>query len=190
MLEFDLILLKPSDVKDEWQEWFDSEHTQYYTRGGRRIELQELRDSIQKGIDTGETFTFGILDKGNQKIIGTAKLGPIDKVHGLADLAVLIGDKKYLGKGLASQLIKLASDFAFEKHSVRKLHSGILEHNVPSIKAYTKAGWIVEAVLSKHYNNNGTLQDWLIISKFNPRFHSNEVSTTHQVSLDSYFSSK
>ena len=190
MLEFDLVLLKPSDVKDEWQKWFDSEHTPYYTRGGRRIELEELRRSIQNGIDAGDTFTYGIKDLRSEKIIGTAKLGPIDEVHGLADLAVLIGDKDYLGKGLATRLIKTASELAFERHSVRKLHSGILEHNVPSIKAYTRAGWIVEGILSKHYINNGKLQDWLIISKFNPLFHPTDVPKTHQVSLDSYFSSK
>jgi ribosomal-protein-alanine N-acetyltransferase len=190
MLDFKFILLNPSDVQDEWQKWFDSDHTQFYTRGGRRIALEELRNSIQHGLETGDSFTYGILEEAPQKIIGTVKLGPIDRTHGLADLAVLIGDKDYLGRGLASQLIYEASNLAFVKHSVRKLHSGILEHNVPSIKAYTRAGWIVEGILSKHYNNNGTWQDWLMISKFNPQIHPSDVPETHQISLESYFKSK
>lgn len=165
---FELVPLRPDDVLDEWQDWFDSDHTRYYTRSGRKLTVSELRDSIAQGSISGNLFTLGILDLSAKRYIGTAKIGPLDSIHGLADLSVLIGDQAYLGRGLAAELVKIASDWAFEQLGVRKLHSGILEHNIASIKAYTRAGWIVEGVLKKHYINDGIEQDWVMISKFNP----------------------
>jgi ribosomal-protein-alanine N-acetyltransferase len=190
MGDFDFVLLKPEDIKEDWQEWYEAEHTKYYTRGGRKIAVEELRFSVQKGLEGGDMFTYGIQEQQNKRVIGTVKIGPIDSVHGLADLAVLIGDKQFLGKGLAPLIISKASELAFKKHQVRKLHSGILERNIPSIKAYTRAGWIVEGVLRNHYVNDGLTQDWLIISRFNPALNSKDIPTGHSVPPESFYPNK
>jgi RimJ/RimL family protein N-acetyltransferase len=186
MIEFDFKELSPEDVLEEWQEWFNSDHTQEYTRSGRKIKIAELKDSIERGKKQGNLLTFGIRDVQKDQIFGTAKLGPIDHFHGLADFAIFIGDKNYLGKGLSSRLIELGCAMAFEKYEVRKLHSGILERNTASLKAYTRAGWIAEGVLRSHYKNNGVYQDWIMISKYDPRFYSGEEFNTHAIDLAKY----
>lgn len=186
MIDFDFKELSPADVLEEWQEWFNSDHTQEYTRSGRKIEIAELRDSIEQGKKQGNQVTLGIRDTQKNHIFGTVKLGPIDQIHGLADFAVFIGDKNYLGKGLSSSLIESGSEMAFERHAVRKLHSGILERNIASLKAYTRAGWIAEGVLRSHYHNNGVYQDWIMISKYNPRLYSGDEFSTHAIDLAQY----
>ncbi len=181
---FELFKLQVKDVKDEWNIWFESNRTQYYTRSGRQINVAELSRSIEEGLDSGTVFTYGIRDINRNLIIGIAKIGPIDSHHGLSEIAILIGDSEYLGKGLSATFIEKLSEIAFSVHGVRKLHSGILAKNIPSIKAFTRTGWIIEAKLHQHYVNNGEVQDYLLISKFNPAVHETAHQLKHAVDLN------
>lgn len=169
MSRIGLELLVAEDVKEQWAEWFNSSHARYYTRSGREIGLDELRSSIALGLERNDQFTFGIRHLMDNVLIGTLKLGPIDALHGTADMAVFIGAQDYLGQGLGAEVVKEATELAFEKYGVQKLHSGVLERNAPSIKAYVKAGWVIEGVLHKHCVNEGVRQDWILISCFNPK---------------------
>jgi ribosomal-protein-alanine N-acetyltransferase len=183
---FEFTELRPEDVQPEWQSWYESEHTQYYTRSGRKMSVLELKQSIAIGSERGNLFTLAIVDTISKNAIGTAKIGPIDPIHGLADFAIFIGERNFLGKGLSAALIEEGCDIAFSRYGVRKLHSGILERNVPSIKAYVKAGWIVEGVLHKHYKNGGIFQDWIMISKFNPEYTDKGQPRAHALDITKY----
>ena len=180
-MELELIQLTPEDIQPEWTQWFESDHTKTYTRSGRRIQLEELRASVQKGIETKSMFTYGVRNCATSEVFGTVKIGPIDRHHGLADLAVLIGDTRYLGLGLGKKLVKMGSELAFRTFPIRKLHSGILQENIPSIKAYISAGWLIEGVLPKHYINQGVAQDWYLISKYNPNYFHTGYPKEHAV---------
>lgn len=163
-----LELLVVEDVQEDWADWFSSPHARYCTRSGREIGLVELRQSIAMGLERKDQYTFGIRYLEDESLIGTVKLGPIDTQHGTSDMAVFIGDVKFLGRGLGTEVVREATQLAFEQYGVQKLHSGVLERNAPSIKAYTKAGWMIEGVLHKHCVNEGVRQDWILISCFNP----------------------
>ena len=108
----------------------------------------------------------------NDQHIGNLKVGPIDNKQKISDLVTVIWNKAYWGKGLASEAIKLGNKLAFEKHNIRKLNGGMYSDNVGSIKAYTRAGWIIEGTLQNHYMHNGKLQDRVIVSCFNPSYFS------------------
>ena len=168
-------LLAADDVQEDWSDWFSSPHARYYTRSGREIGVEELRRSISEGLKRNDQFTFGIRHLADEALIGTVKLGPIDAEHGIADMSVFIGDVNYLGRGLGAEVVKGATQLAFEQYGVQKLHSGVLERNAPSIKTYTKAGWMIEGVLHKQYVNEGVRQDWILISCFNPAVFSESV---------------
>ena len=91
-----------------------------------------------------------------------------------SDLVTVIWDEEYWGKGLATESIKLGNKLAFEKYNIRKLTGGMYSSNIGSVKAYTKAGWIIEATHQNHYIVNGKLEDKIIVSCFNPTFFPNE----------------
>ena len=83
---------------------------------------------------------------------------------------VVIGDKNYWGKGLATEAIKLANKIAFDKYKIRKLSGGMYSDNIASIKCYTKAGWIVEGTLKWHYILNEKVMHRVCVSCFNPNY--------------------
>ncbi len=163
------------DIDDKIMSWFnDKELMQYYTSSKKTITKEILFNSIRKGKDDGNLFTFGIYTNESNKLIGMIKLGPINKAHKTSDLVALIGDRNYLGKGLSVEAIRLGNQLAFEEFDIRKLYGGMYYSNVASIKAYTRADWLIEGRLKGFYLVNGKNEDRILVCCFNPKYFSKE----------------
>ncbi len=166
-----LKLISVDEIDDRVMAWFvDTELMRYYTSSKKSITRETLINSILKGQEEGNVFTYGIYTSDYDKLIGTVKLGTIDKVHSTSDLVVLIGDREYLGKGLAVEAIKLGNQIAFNEFNIRKLFGGMYLSNTASIKAYTKAGWIIEGCLKGFYWVAGKNEDRVLVGCFNPNY--------------------
>ena len=163
--------LNISEIDDRIIKWFEDETLmKYYTSSKNKITKQSLIKSILKGEEDKTSYTYGVYYHENNLCIGTVKLGPINHVHRISDLAVLLGDTDYHGKGLGVESVRLGNKLAFEVYDIRKLVSGMYENNISSIKAYVKAGWIIEGSLRGHYLENGKPQDRILVGCFNPRY--------------------
>jgi len=155
--------------------WFSNDILmRYYTNSKISITKSILLESIKKGKINGDIFTFGIFDNNSEHLIGTIKLGPINKTHNTSDLVVLLGDSRYRGKGLAVDAIKLGNLLAFKNFGIRKLYGGMYMSNISSIKAYTRADWLVEGRLKGFYLNENKTEDRLLVSCFNSEFFTKE----------------
>jgi ribosomal-protein-alanine N-acetyltransferase len=164
-----------NDIDQTVMEWFnDTELMKYYTNSRNKITKENLVASIEEGKKAGNLFTFGIYSNELNNLIGTIKIGPINLNHKISDLVVLIGDRNYLGKGLSVDAISLGNQIAFEKFNIRKLYGGMYESNIASIKAYTRAGWIIEGRLKGFYVVDNKNEDRILVSCFNPTFFSKD----------------
>ncbi|MFV9482467.1 GNAT family N-acetyltransferase [Christiangramia sp. ASW11-125] len=164
-----------NDITDRVMDWFeDKELMEFYTNSKKTITKETLIQSIKSGEEKGNLYTYGIFTNDEDILIGTIKLGPINFNHRISDLVILLGDRNYLGKGLAVEAIKVGNELAFEEFDIRKLFGGMYESNVPSIKAYTRAGWLVEGNLKGFYLHNGQNEDRILVGCFNPKYFSNE----------------
>jgi len=167
--------LSGDDISDAMMEWFqDEELMRYYTNSKQVITKEILLDAIHKGEADKNNFTYGIFDLESKMIIGTLRLGPINLHHKISDLVVLIGNKDFHGKGLAIEAIQLGNKIAFETHHLRKLFGGMYAPNKSSIKAYLRAGWIVEGIRKAQYWNNGKHEDRIEVGCFNPQLFNEE----------------
>ncbi|WP_373056144.1 GNAT family N-acetyltransferase [Zunongwangia sp. H14] len=166
-----------ADITEDVMKWFkDEELMKYYTNSKQAITREKLLNSIEEGKVKGNLFTFGIYSAEEDLLIGTIKLGPIHQVHKTSDLVILIGDRNFLGKGLSVDAIKLGNQLAFEEFDIRKLYGGMYESNIPSIKAYTRAGWLVEGRLKGFYWVENRNEDRILVGCFNPKYFSqNEI---------------
>jgi ribosomal-protein-alanine N-acetyltransferase len=161
------------DITDNVMSWFDdSELMKYYTNSKEKINKLSLLKSIHEGKEKGNMFTYGIFFSENKNLIGTIKLGPINFNHKTSDLVALIGDRRYLGKGLSVEAIKLGSKLAFEEFDIRKLYGGMYLSNIPSIKAYTRAGWLIEGRLLGQFLVDGINEDRILVACFNTKYFS------------------
>lgn len=164
-----------SDLTDRVMSWFeDKELMKFYTNSMNKITKDELLKSIEEGKRIGNQYSFGIYHNVDKCLIGTIKLGPINKNHLTSDLATLIGDRNYIGKGFAVDAILLGNELAFSHFNLRKLFGGMYLSNLSSIKAYTRAGWLIEGRLKGQYFIDGIKEDRLLVACFNPKYFNEE----------------
>ena len=161
--------LKETDISDEYVQWFSDAVVTAFLEV-RNLERQDCIDFWQQGIRDKTHMMYAICDSTTRQIIGTAKIGEIDRKSMVSDLVVLIGNRSYWGKGLATQAISQANEIAFSEHGIRKLSGGMYENNIGSIKAYLRAGWVVEAILHGHYILDETVMNRVVVSCFNPEY--------------------
>lgn len=155
--------------------WFDDiDLMRYYTNSKKKITKDSFIQSLRNGKDIGNLYTYGIYFNEDDKLIGTIKLGPINFIHKTSDLVALIGDRDFLGKGLSVEAIRLGNELAFKYFDLRKLYGGMYLSNIPSIKAYSKAGWIVEGRLKGQFLNNGQSEDRILVGCFNEKYFTTE----------------
>lgn len=161
--------LTEEDINEDYIAWFrDTVVTEYLDSRG--ITVDDARNYLREGRETGAYFMFAVIDRESGLHIGNVKLGPISKLHGTSDLVTVIGRREFWGKGLATEAISLGNRIAFEEYGIRKLSGGIADGNIGSVKAYTKAGWVIEANLKGHHLIDGEARDRIVVSCFNPAF--------------------
>ena len=173
LIELNMRPMLEADIDDEYVSWFVNSdgHLNFYTGSGRVFDKNTILEDFKKGLETRFWFYYIIEVEG--KKIGNVKVGPIDLKNKTSDLVCFIGDREYLGKGLASKAISIASEIAFNNHDIRRLHGGMYASNIPSIKAYLKAGWIVEANLKGYYLVAGEPVDRISVAYLNNKYFEN-----------------
>ena len=159
------------EFDEEFVGWYANEdgHLDYFTGSGRVFDRETLVEDFEHGRETGRWFYYLIANDSGERI-GTIKIGPIDLRNKTADLVALIGNRAFLGQGLATRAIALGNKLAFEQLDVRRLHSGIFATNVAAIKAYTRAGWFVEATFRGYYLREGQPVDRVCVACLNPKY--------------------
>lgn len=175
--------LSESDFTDEYVDWHHEKHTLYYSGSNRIFTKENLLEEYHRGKKEKNIFHYGIFYSENKKLIGVLKLGIINWANLSSDMIVFIGDKEYLGKGLAIEAIKIGNAIAFETHNLKLLYGGMHRGNIGSVKAYLRADWIIEGILRDHYIVNGESQDRILVACFNPSIFN---ETYHKKGLYSF----
>ncbi|WP_268123783.1 GNAT family N-acetyltransferase [Roseivirga pacifica] len=164
--------IKNADIDKRLLSWFDNpELMKFYTNSRNKITKEVLLDSIERGKNEGNNFTFLVCNRLTGQSIGTLKLGPINKAHRTSDLVALIGDRSSInGGGVGTEAIEIGNRIAFTEFDLRKLYGGMYKSNIASIKAYTRAGWIVEGKLKGQFLVDGVSEDRILVGCFNPNY--------------------
>lgn len=161
--------LQEEDIDDRYIGWFDDKaHIRFYSGSGKAFDRQSVLARFRASRATGNDHEFGVFDAETDLCFGNVRIGPVDLRNLTSDLVTLIGDPAYLGRGLASAAIRVGNRIAFEVLGIRKLHSGMYAANVGSIKAYTRADWVVDGCLPGHYLVDGEPMDRILVACYNP----------------------
>jgi [ribosomal protein S5]-alanine N-acetyltransferase len=149
-----------SDVNENYYRWLnDPEVTRYLEVRYIPRSLENIRKYVEAMNGNPDEIFLAICLKKDDMHVGNIKLGPINWIHGFADMSLVIGEKAVWGRGIAAEAIRLLSRFAFDVLNLHKLRSGCYEENRGSIKAFLKAGFAPEGTLKKQWQVNGKFQD-------------------------------
>ena len=143
--------LTEDDVTEKYVSWMNDPDINQYLES--RFVTHSI-DSVKlfiRSVTNDNNYQFGIFDIKTDEHIGNIKIGGINHYHKFADIGFLIGEKKYWGKGIATEAIKLATDFAFQELNLHKVIGGAYALNIGSCRAFEKNGYIKEGIKYSQY---------------------------------------
>jgi RimJ/RimL family protein N-acetyltransferase len=82
-----------------------------------------------------------------------------------ADIGYFVAEP-FWGKGIATKAIKLMTAYTFENFDVIRIVAGVFAHNIASMKALEKNGYVLECIQKKGVIKNEKIIDDYIWVKF------------------------
>jgi RimJ/RimL family protein N-acetyltransferase len=77
----------------------------------------------------------------HQYYIGTATLSNLDWICRRVDLGYMIGDRRYWGLGLGTELVELMSSLCFDDLGLNKIAATVVDGNTASVRVLEKNGF-------------------------------------------------
>ena len=109
----------------------------------------------------------------NKKFIGLSGLDLVDLKKNVARFFIVIGEKKYWGKGIGSEVIKKVVKHGLEKLNLRKISSDFLSPNEAVKIIHQKVGFKIDGIIRKESFRNEKWADRVILSIFKDEFDYN-----------------
>lgn len=113
--------------------------------------------------DNPSQVVFAIEDE-YQRLIGVTRLIDIDRTHGRAEIAIIIGDKTAWSRGYGTDVIQRFLRYAFEEMKLRKVVLVTDADNARGIRCYEKCGFVHEGTLREHRLRWGVPIDMVVTS--------------------------
>jgi len=157
--------LKLSDAPEVFQMLQDKDVINFLPFGSpQKIKDSEkfIKDTWQK-IEKKEDFTYGIIDKELNDIIGCVFFPEIDKENQQAEIGLWLG-KKYWGKGYNYKALRLMISYGFKDLKLNRIWAKISTENMRSLKTFEKLGFKQERILRQSMRKNGTFFDMVLCS--------------------------
>jgi [ribosomal protein S5]-alanine N-acetyltransferase len=143
-IESESYLLRPFKTSDMdlWQKWYiDSEVQAFMPESfNEPQDIEEQYKYIEECGSNEEGYYWSIETK-DGVTIGTTALTELNDYHGVANLGIVIGDKNYWGKGVATEVISALVKYVFEHLNIFSICAEVEEENIPMMKALKKVGF-------------------------------------------------
>jgi [ribosomal protein S5]-alanine N-acetyltransferase len=158
--------LRVEDVTERYVGWMsDPLVTQYLESRHAPSSAERVREFVATTHADPDQHLMAILLLEGDEHIGNIKLGPINRIHGTADIGIIIGEQAHWGKGYATEAIGLMTEHAFATLGLLKLNAGCYAPNEGSARAFEKAGWTREGLRRRQYLSDGARVDEILVGR-------------------------
>jgi len=115
---------------------------------------------LNKKLQSPNAIYFGIVKKGDDRLIGHIHLEEINWSHRLCrDLGIIIGEKEEWSKGFGTEAMELLMRYAFEELGMHRLELMTFDFNIRGMRVWEKCGFRQEGVMRKARLANGEWRD-------------------------------
>ncbi|HUU24583.1 MAG TPA: GNAT family N-acetyltransferase [Methyloceanibacter sp.] len=157
--------LLPGDVSADYVSWLNDAETTRYTEARHRSHDEESTRQYVAEASASKSAALWSVKVGAEHV-GNIRLSNIDPIHRRAAVAILIGSGAQRGVGVGTEAIALVTRFAFDELAIEKLVAGIYETNIACRRAFEKARYHLDAVLTRHVISEGKRIDVLQLARF------------------------
>jgi [ribosomal protein S5]-alanine N-acetyltransferase len=160
-----LTFFKKRDINKTYLLWLqDKKNLKYSNNKYKKFNYSNLLNYCQS-FDNKNNFFFKISTL-DGLFVGTLTCYT-SRVHGHANMGLLIGEKKYQGQGLGLDAWKSAINYLFKKKKIRKIFAGTMSCNISMKKIFISSGMKFEARLKEQEILDGKYFDVVYYSIFN-----------------------
>jgi ribosomal-protein-alanine N-acetyltransferase len=171
-----LVYLRPlerEDLNAHYLSWLnDPEITRYMETGTFPTTARDLEKFYDEVTGSRNQVIFAVADKKSGRHVGNVKLGPIHWVHRSATFGVMIGDKKFWGKGAGLEATRLMVEYGFDRLNLRRIDLGVFSDHDAAVRCYEKVGFKVEGRMRESLFRDGKYSDrlWMALlrSEYKP----------------------
>lgn len=140
------------DVKLKYVNWLNNKNINRFLESRKSKQtIKSCKIYVDKIKKNPNQYLFGIFIKSKNAHIGNIKLEISHPKEKIADIGILIGEKKYHGKGFGTESIKAIVKFAFKEKKMKRIQAGFYETNTASIKSFLNSGFELDGCLKSYY---------------------------------------
>lgn len=162
--------LERTDLKGAYFGWFnDQETTRYMFNGMFPNSTKRMKDFFAE-IEAGKHVVFAICDKKNDRHFGNIGIHRINWRDGIGEYGIIIGDKRYHGKGYGEEATRMILDYAFGRVGLRRVWLGVHVGHARAVAIYKKVGFKTEGRLRKEILTDGRWHDRLVMGLFKDEY--------------------
>ncbi len=154
--------LEESDADGAYLHWFDDEEVCRHNSHHRfPFQKRELLDYIESQRGNRRALVLAVVDRASGSHIGNVSLQEIDYINSNAELAIIVGEKEYWGRGLSTEAARLIIGHAFDALNLHRICLGTSVHNAGMIGLAKKLGFLEEGRQREALYKNGSYVDLL-----------------------------
>jgi len=126
-------------------------------------------DWVKNKVNAGEVIQFIICEKETDRPVGSVYFRDISREHHKAEYGIFIGEDDAVGRGIGSEVCRLACEYGFTVEKWHKIILRALSDNKAAIRSYEKAGFEREAYLKEEVCIGGVYRDVVLMGLINPK---------------------
>lgn len=141
--------------REYWSVYEPSHRDSYFTPA---VQREKIRESIYQARENRE-YSVGIFEHNTKKLIGHISVYSVKRMPFLSALVGYSIDEAYVGKGIATEAVKLMAIFGFEQLRLHRIEAYVSPDNLGSIRVLEKTGFHQEGLLKQFLYINGEWKD-------------------------------
>lgn len=149
--------------------WFNDPKVNKTLVLNEKLQLDKSLEWFDKAVRDDSRRDF-IIETKDGEPIGVTGLLEIDRVHGTAECFCVIGQKKFWGKGIGTEVHSLLLQLAFDELNLHKIWAVVYTNNAAVLKIVEKLGFSIEGTLREEKYIRGKRIDLLRIGVLRDEF--------------------
>ncbi len=153
--------------KDDWEAIFawvhDPQIKDNFRFTQKELSSTDIKKFVQLQMENHDSkdkhFVLYDLSDTQQKYIGSVGLKKIDSQDQNAELAIVISESTYRGKGYGQEALFLICEYAFQTLRLHKVYLTSLSHNQAAVSSYQKFGFEHEGLRKEQIYQHGQFYD-------------------------------
>jgi len=125
---------------------------------------QQIDQWFAATLRQANSLNLGIYLAETNELIGYAGLSGISTTNCSGEYFIFIGEKAWWGRGVGTAVTKQIVHLGFANHQLNRIMLTVSELNTGGLKAYAKAGFVVEGRLRQAACRQGVFHDKIVMS--------------------------